>query len=241
MIWLSVALAQDVAEAPEVGEGHALYGNRLDADGVGSSVGIGEAFVLGSDGGVLATTAAVRFGAESWSFAAVVPFASYRTAAGRTTGLGNVRFEGYHRFSSGGALQLVGAELHLPSSDAWTWANDAQSLWPGDLLLRGSLGLHGTPGVAPFPSFYLHVAAVGGYELDLPVEGLSVLSEVALSVWDPSPIDAAGWVSWQPLDGLRVRGGLLLPLGSWVGLSPGDKPAGLREGTFSLDLSMRLR
>lgn len=248
--------SRNADERVDPGTSHALLGNRLDADGLGGAVGVGTAFVFGSDGGVVATTATARYGAEQWSFAAVVPFASYRTSSGRTADLGNIRFEGYYRRRAGRTVQLFGAELHLPTGGAWTWAHDAQSLWPGgglsavyqrrqpvgpgDLLVRGSLGLHGTQGVPPVPALYVHASAVAGYEVAI-VQHVSVLGELALSGWDPSPLDLTGLAGWEPVEGLRLRAGALLPLGAWMGLSPGSKPAGLREGTLLLDLSMRLR
>lgn len=244
-----------LAETP-VGSPYALLGNRLEADGLGSSVAIQESIVVGSDGGVLATQVAARLSRPDWSVAVHVPFASYRTADGRTTGFGNLRLEGFRRVESNGIQRLMGVELHLPTGQAYTWANDTQSHWPGggltavfqerrplgefDLLWRGALGLHGTNGVAPYPAFYLHASAAAGLDADLPIDGLGVLGEAAITVWDPSPFDLAGWLRWEPTTGLRLRSGVLFPVGAWVGLSPGDKPAGLREGTLQLDLAMAL-
>lgn len=245
-----------VGTAPANGTPFLSIGHRTDADGVGGAVGIFQALVVGADGGVAATTASARYGARTWAVGVHMPFASYRTSSGRTTGAGNLRLEGFRRFDSGGVVQLVGAEVHLPTGGAWTYANDAASLWPGggvsavyqrrqalglaDLILRGSLGVHGTRGVAPFPEIYVNASAVAAIDADLPVDGLGATAELALSVWDPSPMDVGGWIRWEATDGMRLRGGVLLPLGAWVGGSPGLKPGGVREATLSADLVVAL-
>ncbi len=253
---LSIALAgptEGLDTAPRTAP-WSLLGSRLEADGVGSAVGVDYTLVAGPDGGgVRATTYVARLGREDWSIAAHVPFARYRTPIGQTTALGNLRVEFFRRLVSGETVQLVGVELHAATGRAWTWAHDAVSLWPSsgvtavyqrrqpfgraDLLLRGSLGLYRTLGVAPFPLWILHGSGAAG--VDLPLEHrFRVGTEIAVSGWDPSPLDLTGWVGWNVLDGVRLQGALLAPVGSWMGLSPGKRPAGIREITARLRLDL---
>jgi hypothetical protein len=237
-----------------VGTAFVSIGLDTDADGTGSAVGLGTTLVAGGDGGLAAGTLSVRHGAEQWVAAVHVPFAGYRTAAGRDTGVGNLRLEGFRRWSAAGAVTLVGAEVHLPTGNTWTYAFDGASHWPGggvtavvqrrqpigpaDLIARGALGVHGTRGVDPFPGVSLHAAAAAALDLDLPVTGLGATTELSLAVWDPSPVDLGGWLRFVPTDGLRLRGGLVVPLAAWAGGSPGRKPAGAREVGLQADLAL---
>ncbi len=251
-----------MAEAPpQVGSPYVTLGNRLEADGVGTSVGVSEEWVVGGDGGTLATRVSARHAWRKLVFAVHLPFATYRVPGGRTTELGNLRVDGFHRIQGNKGVVLVGASAHLPLGRAYTWTNSATSLWPGggltgvvqlrrrlssgdrpvSFLARGAIGVHGTGGFDPFPRVYLHASAAAG--LDVPItDGFGVLGEAAASVWDPSPFDLSAWARLTPkeIEGLRFRVGTLFPIATWAGASPSDKPAGVREMTLAADLSLAL-
>ncbi|MCB9679798.1 MAG: hypothetical protein H6737_32125 [Alphaproteobacteria bacterium] len=241
------------------GTRHVTLGNRLDADGVGTAVGVSEEFVVGGDGGTLATRVSARWATWKLVFAAHLPFATYKVPDGRTTGLGNLRLDAFHRIQKRDDVVMYGLSAHIPLGRAYTWTNSATGIWPGggltavvqwrhatnsrvDLLARGALGVHGTAGFDPYPRVYLHASAAGG--VDVPIRDVfGVTGEVAASVWDPSPFDASVWARVQPdeaLEGFRGRVGVLLPLATWAGLSPSDKPAGVREMSFMLDIGLAL-
>lgn len=247
MIVVAAALA-----APQ-GTSHVALGNRLESDGLGGAGGVVESIVLGGDGGTLGTTVSGRFASESVAFALHVPFASYRVNDKRRTNLGNLRFEGFWRKATDKSISLVGLELHLPTGSAWTWTNDAVSYWRSggltavfqrrqvmkddlDLVLRGALGLHGTPGFAPVPRVYPHVSMAVGIDHDLGRFGYT--TELAFSAWDPSPFDFGAWANVEPIDGLQLRLGGILPLGTWMGAAPIRKPGGVREVTVTAGISV---
>lgn len=248
MILLSAALA-----APE-GTAHIAVGNRLESDGVGGAGGITESVVIGGDGGTLGTTVAGRYASEDLAVGLYVPFASYRVADKRRTNLGNLRVEGFWRMASDRAVTLVGLELHLPTGSAWTWTNDAVSFWRSggitgvfqrrqmiddhaSLILRGALGVHATPGFDPVPRVYPHVSMAVGVDHDLH-ERFGYTTEVAFSAWDPSPFDIGAWARAEPIDGLQLRLGGILPVGTWLGAAPTERPGGLRELTVSGSISV---
>lgn len=247
MMWLmGLALADPGA--------HPLVGNRLQADGAGLGVAVSSAYVAGGDGGTFATAAVVRWGGEKVVLAARLPFASYRTPNGRTTNLGNLRLDAAYRLERGGGVSLFGVTTHLSLGSAYTWTNDAASLWPGNginavvqhrrgdrtaWLARAELGLHGSEGYAPFPEIYMNGSLAVGLDHDLGSR-FGLTTEAAVAWWDPSPIDVATWVRAEPGEGIRLRVGLLLPIGTWAGLSPSEKAAGIREATMTADIALGL-
>jgi hypothetical protein len=243
------------------GSPYVTLGNRLEADGVGTAVGVSGEGVVGGDGGVFATQVSARHAWEKLVLAVHLPFATYRVPGGRTTALGNLQIDGFRRMRTNRGVVLYGASVHLPLGRAYTWTNSATSLWPGagltgvvqvrqnlsssarpvSFLARGAIGLHGTGGFDPFPPLYLHASAAAG--LDVPVTGaFGFLGEAAASVWDPSPFEISAWARLTPkqVEGLRFRVGALLPIAAWAGASPSDTPAGVREMTLGLDLSLAL-
>ncbi|MEZ4319200.1 MAG: hypothetical protein R3F61_16920 [Myxococcota bacterium] len=250
--------ARDTYEIVSRGTRYVSLANRLDADGVGTAVGLGEEWVVGGDGGTLATRVSARWATQRFVLAAHLPFATYRVPDGRTTGLGNLRIDAFRRWQADSdTVWLFGASVHLPLGRAYTWTNSATGIWPGggvtaiaqvrkhlgavDVIGRGALGVHGTAGFDPYPNVYVFASVAGG--LDVPVtNAFGLTGEAALSVWDPSPFDASVWARLQPreIEGFRLRAGVLFPLASWVGLSPSDKPAGVREMTLSADLGLSL-
>ena len=42
------------------------------------------------------------------------------------------------------------------------------------------------------------------------------------------------------VEGLRLRAGLLLPIATWMGATPADRDAGIREATLFASLGMAL-
>lgn len=234
----------------------ALAGIAVGGVGGGSGVALSQAAVVGGDGGTTVWTAQTQVRWDSWVIGARLPFATFRDAAVRDTGLGNLRID-LAGIDSGSASSVrYGVELHLPVGDAWTWVNDAQSVWPGaglnlvygrqwaqsdqtTLLVRTAAGLHVTQGYAPFPAtvFKAEVAAAVDQQV---ADRVAIVGEASLAYWDPTPLDVAGLVRVDPLDGLRLRGGLVLPLLSWAGAQPSGVPAGVREATVHLDVAMAL-
>ena len=197
MILLS-ALA--LADGP-TGSSYAALGNRLDGDGLGGSASVNTSVVIGGDGGTIGTTLTARYGAKRFVTSIHLPFAGYRDADGREANLGNVRVEGYWRKQTETSVNLFGVEVHLPTGRAYTWTNDASSFWRSggmtavfqrrqattagfDVLIRGSLGLHATPGYAPFPRVYPHVSMAVGMDHDLSDE-FGYTTEAAFSAWRP--------------------------------------------------------
>jgi len=269
---MGLALASTEADIPQAadlpaavdsdeesaGTRHANLGHRIQADGLGAAVGLAEEWVAGGDGGILASRVTARGAiAGRYLLSASLPFATYRVPTGRTTGLGNLRLDGYRRIQRGDVVHLIGAQVHLPLGRSYTWTNDARSIWPGggvsavyqgrrvgeafDLLFRGALGLYGTGGFAPYPDTYLQGSVAAGIDADLD-EQFGITAETALTFWDTSPWEGSAWLRVDPraVEGLRARMGVLLPFGTWMGLSPSDKPAGVREITATLDISLAL-
>ena len=243
MMWLSLALA---------GRGFATLGHRIDSDSPGMGVSVTEEWVVGPDGRVSATHLAARYATPTWSGAVVLPFATFPSRTVHQTGLGNLRLEGNHYRDVDQFRLSIGGEIHLPTSTAYTYTNDAVSLWPGGgasavlqastplmkrarLLVRGSVGINGTANVAPFPGATPSAIAAGGLDLTL-TSNISLYTESSLAVWDPNPFEWMGMARYQ-LGAIRLGAGLHLPFGAWLGGSPSNKPAGIREATLRFDLA----
>jgi len=254
-LFLSLALAADPgAEDPAF----APYGHRITAVGGGPGVSLGEAVVIGGDGSTAVTTVAARLRQGRVFGHVALPFASYATHDGRDTNLGNLHLEGWYRLSSlDGAEHAAGMQASVnPGGEPWTWANRPEEVWPGagvdalwqvrttdieglTLLGRAGFGLHGTPGYAPFPRFWPRAQAAVGAELPV-LERVGLTGEASLAYWDVSPFELSGFVHGDPIEGLRVRGGLVLPMATWLGWNPVGVPGGIREATLTLDLRTAL-
>lgn len=220
---------------------------RIEPTGPGSGLTLVTSSVVGGDGATTAFTARSRVSVDDVSFSLAVPFATWRSADGRDAGLGNLNAT---LFLRNGDLAW-GAALQVPLGQTTTWVNEAEELWtsggldviaiwqrPGTLtfLVRGAAGLHFTPGYEPVPATYFKVSGTGAVDLAVTDE-VGVTGEASLAWWDVSPFDVGGLVRYDPVDELRIRGGLVLPLASWVGLQPAPVPAGLREATLRVDIT----
>ncbi|MCA9570414.1 MAG: hypothetical protein KC656_21365 [Myxococcales bacterium] len=220
---------------------------RIEPTGPGAGLTLVTASVVGGDGATTAFTARSRVSFDDVSFSLAIPFATWRAAEGRDAGLGNLNAT---LFVRNGDIAW-GAALQVPLGQTTTWVNEAEELWtsggldviaiwqrPGTvtLLARGAAGLHFTPGYEPVPATYFKVS--GTFAADLAVnDELGLTGEASLGWWDVSPFDVGGLVRYDPIDDLRIRGGLVFPLASWVGLQPAPVPAGLREATLRVDVT----
>ncbi|TNE85424.1 MAG: hypothetical protein EP330_25405 [Deltaproteobacteria bacterium] len=240
-----LASLMGLAVAGQVTSGHQIA--PIDA---GTGVGIEQQVVMGTDGGTTVTTAVVRWARDDLHIAVGIPYGAYRTPAGRDASLGNLQVGGYYGVSE---MVTVGLEVHANAGEgAWSWANSADELWPGagargvfhyrleteasTLLFRSALGLASARAIDPFPATRLQFEATGAVDKALS-DRAGLISEMSFRVWDTSPLDLAGLARFDVTDGVRARTGLVLPLGTWAGLSPADRPAGVREATWVFDVS----
>jgi len=232
-------------------------GHRISAIGGGHAMALAEDAVIGGDGGTAVTTLSTRVVFGAYSVGVSLPFAAYRTPDGRTTDLGNLLLEGLYAIDSGELTHAVGIDFHFnPGGQPFTWANEAEELWPGTgvnaiyqlrmglvdgtaLLLRGSAGVHTSQSFAPFHKGYPRFAASAAVDQTIAPQ-VGVLGETTFSYWDVSPWEVAGLIRVDPVSGLRARAGLLLPMFTWLGATPIDRPAGVREATLLIDLQMAI-
>ena len=210
---------------------------------------------MGGDGGTSATTLETRWGAERYTLAAHLPFATYVTPDGRHVSLGNLGLEGWYLHPLNGYLMGIGVEAHLNvGHGAWSWVNSAEELWPGyggnvvwqmrtlrddgtNLMYRASLGFHGASGFEPFPKTFLLFNAAFAVDQRI-IDRLGFVGEASFSYWDVSPLEVATMFRGDILPGFRARVGVIFPLAVWAGWCPADQPAGMREATLVFDLSM---
>jgi hypothetical protein len=232
-------------------------GHRISPLGGSHNMALAQDSVLGGDGGTNVTTLYTRIAFEDYAVAVSLPFAAYRTPDGRTTDLGNLLVEGLYTLPSEGIVHAVGVDVHFnPGGQPFTWANEAEELWPGAgvnalyqmrmgltddtaLLLRGSLGIHTSQGFEPFHKVYPRIGASAAIDQTIaPLVG--IVGETTLSYWDVSPWELAGLIRVDPVTGIRARGGFLLPVLTWAGATPIDRPGGIREVTLLLDIQMAI-
>lgn len=237
---LSLALAQDMAP----------QGHRFTGWGGSHSVTLSEGIVMGRDGGTAVTRVGTRVSLEPFTLDIALPFATFQTANGRETDLGNMTASGWYELDEvEGGTHAVGITLVVnPGGHPYTWANRAEELWPGGgieaayqltrelapdlhLLGRGAVGLFGSRGYEPFPRVWPRFTAVAGIEKRFD-DRFGVVGEASLAYWEVSPLELAPMVWAVPLEGLEVRGGLVLPVASWMGWNPVGLPAGMREMTL---------
>jgi hypothetical protein len=251
--------AQPVRPRPTVTAdgGQVPWGYRIGAVGGGSTVRMVQKSLVGPDGGSHATVLDASWSFERMTATIGLPFATYRTPGGRTTDVGNMQI-GLARLldgQSGKYTSSIGVEGHFNVGErAYTWINEAGEVWPGagveivyngrvdgdwSLLYRASVGAAGAAEFAPFPSWYVRVAAAAGIDRSITDE-VGVTAEMSVAYWDPSPWEVSGLVRADIVDGLRLRGGVVLPVSSWVGWVPASRDAGVREATVVVDLSLAL-
>ncbi len=232
-------------------------GHRISPLGGTHGISLTEDAVVGGDGGTNVTTVSTRVVYKEYAISVSLPFAAYRTPEGRTTDLGNLFLEGMYLIEDGELTHGVGLDLHVnPGGQPYTWANEAEQLWPGaganaiyqmrmklvddtTVMVRGSLGVHTSQAYAPFHKVYPRFGAAAGIDQTIaPLVG--IVGETSISYWDISPWDVTGLLRVDPVPGLRGRAGILLPMFTWFGASPVDRPGGVRETTFIIDLQMAI-
>ncbi len=229
-----------------------LEGVRVGPVGPGSGVSLAQDSVLGGDGGTVAWTARTRVALDRTRVGVTLPFATYRGPDGQRTGLGNLGLEILGTNEPG--TSAVGVAAHIAVGRAYTWVDEAEELWPGtglDLVWLGlrpgdttvmwrvAGGLHFSGGIEPFPLVYLKASVAGAVDQAV-TDRVGLVGEATLGWWDVSPLEVAGLVRADPVEGLRLRGGLVLPLLSWAGAQPAAVPAGVREATLRVDVTLSL-
>lgn len=267
-LWVAAAGAAGPPTTPSIAQEQAGFvpeGWRITPLGGQHGLGLAETLVVGPSGGTQVTTLAARIAVQDWTLGVRLPFAAYRTPAGRTTDLGNLRVEGFYTFAlpapggSGEWLHGVGFEGHFnPTGRPYTWLHRAEELWPGaglnlvyqvripsseglTWMLRGSAGMHGARDFEPFPGLFAQFGVAGGVDWSVPgTPELGLVGETAITYWDLSPWDVTGLVRLDPVPGLRLRGGLVLPVFGWFGWTPSRLDQGLDELTLHLDVQMSL-
>ena len=255
MIALLSALLVAPASAFDLEGGNAYEGHRIGQATHLTGIGLYNRFVVGPDGGTNSIVLVSRYGQEDFSFAIGLPVAAHRTPMGRAIDMGNLELSGfYHLGEIGPLFHSVGLEAHVNVGDrAYTWVNDPEELWPGGganvvyqgqmdldsmvLLFRGTIGGSAAADFAPYPSAFMRVS--GAAAIDYAVMNwVGVIGEMHVSYWDTSPWELSGMVRLDAVEGVRARAGIVLPIGVWAGLAPTSRPAGVRETTLMLDVSL---
>lgn len=265
----SEAVVDDPVEAPvaertpvdpaSLPGGNVPTGLRIQPYGAGSGVDVGQAFVVGRNGGTNQTTLRGRFASGKWGAQLALPFVVHRMPRQpRDTGLGNLQLDLWRQIGDGSkGYTAIGAELHTNiGAKAYTWVHDADDIWPGtglDLVLQArrgdeklttlwrlAVGLRGGQDYAPWANTYLTIEGAAGIDYTL-ADRIGLVGETSIAYWDLSPFDASALVRADVSPGLRLRGGFVFPLGVWTGISRVDSDfRGLRETTLMMDLSLAL-
>lgn len=268
LLAISVAGAADLPARPaEAGAAPAApptgpfvpSGMRVTPIGGTHGVSVASTAVVGRSGGTQVTSIAARFASPDFSVAVRLPLAAYRAHGGRHTDLGNLFVEGLYTVggATGGTRHALGVEAHFsPGGEAYTWLHRAEEIWPGaganlvyqahvpaarglDLMVRGIVGLHGAHDYEPYPGLFAQVGAAGLVDWTLPMASqVGLVGEMAVTWWDLSPWELTALVRFDPLQGVRLRGGALLPMASWLGWTPAQLDQGLDELTLHLDAQM---
>jgi len=228
-----------------------LQGVDLLPIGGRSGFSVGQASVLGPDGGTNAWAMHGRVRVGQADVRVGLPVASYRTPHRRTAALGNLTADVLWSDDHAHPEWQAGATVRLPTGGAYTWVNDADELWPGigiDAVyqrrfgsgpttggVRTALGIHGPAAYAPFPDVYAKVEAAGVLDQRI-TEAVGFVGEASFAWWDVSPVDLTAMLRIDPVDNVRLRGGLTLPVASWAGWQPAPVSSGVRETTLRLEL-----
>ena len=216
--------------------GQVVAGHHVTPIDAGTGVALEQQVVMGGDGGTTLTGATVRVQREALHFSAFVPWGGYNTPAGRDGSLGNLMLGGYYALSE---TLVAGTEVHFNLAEgAWSWTNAADELWPGvgvrgvalwridgesfSLATRGALGVAGNRAVQPFPKTRLQFEAASAFDKPLS-ENLGLIGELSIKAWDTSPLDLTGMVRFDPLENVRARAGLVLPVGCLLYTSPSPR------------------
>jgi hypothetical protein len=209
--------------------------------------------VAGSNGGTtgLELGGGVRLG--QWNVGVSLPFATYRGFDGGLGDIGNLALSGRVSFGDATTLQYAGLDVSAGLGEAYTWVNEGNDIWPtqgvaavyglvrrGDSLtwgVEGRFGMYFTQGYPPFPERYTRMQVVGMLDGDI-ADMLGVVGEVSVAHWDVSPLDLAALLRLDPVSGLRIRTGLVMPLGTWASVGPAEAVHGLREVSWTLDVRL---
>jgi len=260
VLLLSAAIAQDApwddrlrGPSVDLDTPDRSFGTEgVDIGPMGGSTGfsVSQASVAGSDGGTHAWTARAQVPVDDLQITVGVPFTSYGTPDTRDAGLGNLAID--LAWADGADPDwAVGLAGHVPLGSTYTWVNDAEELWSSVGIdayylrrfgtgattgaVRTAVGIHAPAGYSPYPPVYAKVDLAGLVQSELTDE-VALVGEASFSFWDVSPFDVTGLLQVTPTDGLRLRGGMTLPLASWVGFQPAPVPAGAREITLRLQV-----
>lgn len=228
--------APDDAQAPQ--------SPRIDPIG-GSGVQVDYAGLVGPDGGLAVWTATARLRLERVHLQVAVPSARFPTARGADGALGTPSFAAYYEVRPEHTLGLRVSTRG--SAETWAWLNEPDELWPGqgiDLLwqthwgseqtqfvFQGQLGAHSSADYAPFRDSWVRLGVSGLVDQQLGSR-FGLTGSLDLQYWDTSPIELTAAARADLIPGLRLRVGALLPLGTWAGLTPAQRDAGVRELTL---------
>lgn len=221
----------------------------------GSAARVAEEWVLGPQGGVAVTELQARLALDSVAVELALPAASYATPGERALSLGNVQTTAWIRLPDSPGMQAT-LGLHLAANlgaPAWTWAQSPLQLWPATslglrwqavhgaaplrLLSGASANLIWPQEIAPYPGSALRLGALLGADWSID-EHVGLVAESGVSYWDVSPWRASALLRVDAM-GARLRGGLRLPLASWLGWTPAELQ-GPRELSLVLDLGVAL-
>ena len=243
------SFAAEDAPIPDVPE-LPLAGWAVHAVGGPAAVSVGAVAAVGGSGGTQVGTLEMHVPVQKWQLGARLPFAAWRGSDRHDTGVGNLAFEAWRLYDKG----ALGFEISAHMSDnAWTWAYEAQEVWPssgmavvyqssnrsGPLTIvgRGGFGLYSTPGFEPFPEVYARLS--GAVVADVAFgDYFGLVGEGGLAWWDPSPLDLVLAARVDPTAGVRARAGFILPLTQWAGAGADQRISGLHEIGLTLDLAV---
>ena len=248
-------LFASTATAGDLAGGQAIQSPRIEPVG-GSGAQLSYAALVGPDRGVTVATAQAQVQLADLHVIAQVPVASYATGLGQDVDVGNVSLSGWYDLPYLGIDHSMGLRVHFGAGEpAYAWQNRPEELWPGagadllwqgrfgtngtTLLLQGSLGLHTSADYAPFPDTWFRMGASAGIDRDLG-RRLGLTATLDLQTWDTTPIEMSLAGRVDLVEGLRLRAGTLLPLATWMGATPADRPAGVREVTLFASLGLVL-
>jgi hypothetical protein len=241
---VSVSITPDAAVAPS---GDPLRrGHRIAGIAARSQVSVGSAAVLGGDGGTQAFDAEARVVTPQATVSARLHFAAYRGLDERSTDVGNLFVGVHHTLDRDRWRWAIGGTMHaMVGGQAYTWVNRPEELWPGAgadaevhfetkgataALASASMGLHHALTYKPFPPEFFRAAMAGAVDQRLGPY-LAATAEVSLAWWDTSPIELAGMLRLEPVEGLQISAGAVLPVAAWAGWTPTARPSGVREAT----------
>lgn len=210
--------------------------------------------VLGADGGVGAVEIGGRYTADRFTLGLSIPVAWFNSPDGRRGGLGNLQLDGAAVFRGDAIVHRVGLDAWIQANrDTFVWVHRAEQTWPSsgvvaawEMRTQGKTawtarvwaGVLIARDLPPFRTAP-HLGVAGGFDRTI-VGPFGLASELSLQWRDPSPIDVSVAARVEAGQGIHLRTGWILPVGTWAGLGATGRPAGVREATWWLGLSLRL-